>query len=406
MRILVWAVGVAAAMIAFAADPELTATAIVSAADHRGGAISPGEIVVLYPSNAGPASLLGQTLDKAGRVMTNLGETRVLFDGQAAPLIYAVEGEIGAVVPFEVEGRTASSVVVEYQEKQSLPVRIPVVASKPAIFTQNRVGTGQAGILNDTGCCNSAANPAARGSWVTVYATGTGPFRKPLPTGSGAAFRTPNDYPRPRLPVRLTVGGIPAELSFAAAAPHSVAGLLQINFRVPESAPVGDAELVLSVGNAESTARATITVRSAKNRILLASLQPATRTQWAVQLARSGYEVVEAKDLTQAAALARERPLDLAILELLPGGALPQASASPAAWITGLAPLSPGMKILVIASQADTESLRVADSLGANGFVERRASPSVVLKRIRQLVTPHPMVYDAGPPWPLPPESH
>jgi uncharacterized protein (TIGR03437 family) len=154
--------------------------------------------VVLYPSNAGPASLIGQTLDKTGRVMTNLGETRVLFDGQAAPLIYAVEGEIGAVVPFEVEGRATSSVVVEYQEKQSLPVRIPVVASKPAIFTQNRVGTGQAGILNDTGCCNSAANPAARGSWVTVYATGTGPFRKPLPTGSGAAFRTPKDYPRPR----------------------------------------------------------------------------------------------------------------------------------------------------------------------------------------------------------------
>ena len=36
MRLVVWAVGVATAMIAFAAEPELKATAIVSAADHRG----------------------------------------------------------------------------------------------------------------------------------------------------------------------------------------------------------------------------------------------------------------------------------------------------------------------------------------------------------------------------------
>src|SRR4051812_24782498 len=92
----------AAAAIAFADDPELKATDIVSAADHRGGAISPGEIVVLRPSNAGPASLIVQTADKAGHVMTTLGETRVLFDGKPAPLIYAVRGEIGAVVPFEV----------------------------------------------------------------------------------------------------------------------------------------------------------------------------------------------------------------------------------------------------------------------------------------------------------------
>ena len=106
-------------MIAFGADPELKATAIVNAADHLGGAISPGEIVVLWPSNAGPASLINPTLDKAGQVMTTLGETRVWFDGQPAPLIYAVQGEIGAVVPFEVEGRMSSSVVVEYQGHRS-----------------------------------------------------------------------------------------------------------------------------------------------------------------------------------------------------------------------------------------------------------------------------------------------
>jgi uncharacterized protein (TIGR03437 family) len=395
MRFVVWAVSGGTAMIAFGADPELKATAIVNAADHRGGAISPGEIVVLWPSNAGPASLISLTLDKAGQVMTTLGETRVLFDGQPAPLIYAIQGEIGAVVPFEVEGRMSSSVVVEYQGHRSPPVAISVVATNPAIFTQNRVGTGPAGILNDTGCCNSSANPAPRGTWVAVYATGTGVFEKRFPTGSIAAYPTSDGYPRPRLPMRLTVGGVPAELSFVAAAPHSVAGLLQINFRVPESAAVGNDELVLSVGNAESTSRATISVRSAKSRVLLASLEPATRTKWAAQLARSGYEVVKAEDLTVAMALASERPIDLAIVEL------PKTGASPAAWITSLTPVSPGMKILVMASQADTDSLRAADSLGANGFAERREPSAVVLKRIRHLLQRHPTIYDAGPPWPL-----
>ena len=63
-------------------------------------------------------------------------------------------------------------------------------------------------------------------------------------------------------------------------------------------------------------------------------------------------------------------------------------------------------KILVIGSEADTDSLRAADSLGANGFMERREPTAVVLKRIRQLVKRIPMVYDAGPPWPLPPMTH
>jgi hypothetical protein len=180
------------------------------------------------------------------------------------------------------------------------------------------------------------------------------------------------------------------------AAPHTVAGLLQINFRVPPSAPAGNVELVLSVGNAESTSLATMSVRSAKWRILLASLNPATRTKLTAQLTDAGYEVVKADDFTAAKALAGERPIDLAIVEL------PKGSASPGAWIIGFASLAPGMKILAIAPQSDTDSLRAADSLGANGVVEVRDPSATVLKRIRQLVERHPTSYDAGPPWPLP----
>jgi len=236
-------------VVGFASDePSFDVSAIVSAADHRGGKVSPGEIVVLHAANVGPEVLMGGQLDNHGRVATTLAETRVLFDNLPAPIIYVVRGEVGTVVPYEVAGRTSTGIVVDYQGRKSASVAIPVVASNPSLFTQNRVGTGQAGILNDTGCCNSPANPAVRGALATVYATGEGLPRGRVLTGSISAYSKASGYPRPQLPVRLTVSGVQAELVFVAAAPHSVAGLLQINFRVPVTAPSGDAiPLVLTV---------------------------------------------------------------------------------------------------------------------------------------------------------------
>src|ERR1035438_5923600 len=70
--------------------PVLSASGVVNAADHSGGRVAPGEIVVLYPRNAGPAILAGAQLDRDGRTATLLGETRVWFDGMAAPMVYSV----------------------------------------------------------------------------------------------------------------------------------------------------------------------------------------------------------------------------------------------------------------------------------------------------------------------------
>src|SRR5215469_6190217 len=92
--------GLVIGVILFASDdPMLDPSSIVSAADHRGGKVSPGEIVVLYPSNTGPEVLMGAQLDDKGRVATSLIGTRVLFDGIPAPVAYSVHGEVGAVVP-------------------------------------------------------------------------------------------------------------------------------------------------------------------------------------------------------------------------------------------------------------------------------------------------------------------
>ena len=75
-------------------------------------ALAPGEIVTIFGSGFGPAALAAaQYAD--GQLPTSVGETRVLFDGVAAPMIYAVAGQVSAIVPYSV--KRDAQVQVEYQ---------------------------------------------------------------------------------------------------------------------------------------------------------------------------------------------------------------------------------------------------------------------------------------------------
>jgi CheY-like chemotaxis protein len=283
--------------------------------------------------------------------------------------------------------------VVEYRGRRSAPVAIAVAASNPSLFTENRLGTGQAGILNDTGCCNSQANPAVRGSEATVYSTGEGLLRGRVATGSISAYKKPSDYPRPRLPVRLSVGGVPAELVFVAAAPHSVAGVLQINFRVPLNAPIGDAiPLVLTVGNASSSSVATMAVRAMRDQILVAASSARSLERFRAVLAGGGYEVHTARNTAEALVVARRYPVDLVILDQ-------QGSDFD---ISEMRAARPRLKLIVAVDNLGPEALRLADMLDAQAVVPRPVLSQLLLSRVRELIRRRTPVYDAGDPWPSP----
>ncbi len=393
-----WIVSLAVAAVSFAADtPRLSPEAIVSAADHRGGRVSPGEIIVLYPENAGPEQLLGAQLDSNGRVATELADTQVYFDGIPAPLAYTVRGEVGAVVPYEVAGHATTEVVVEYQGRKSAPVTIPVVASNPALFTQNRVGTGQAGILLETGCCNSPENPAVRGVITTVYATGEGLLHGHIPTGSVSAYNAIAAYPKPTLPVKLTIGGVPAELDYAAAAPHAIAGLLQINFFVPKNAPIGDAiPIVLTVGDASSSELATMAVRDKKDQVLIAESDPAAREYLAEILTKAGYEVYTASYGADAVEQARSHPFDLIVI------GLNAPETDRAEWIRAMRAARSRLKIAATVPDTSPDSLRAADMIGAQTIITKPLRSADVTARIRELIRRRGVVYEAGKSWPFP----
>jgi uncharacterized protein (TIGR03437 family) len=363
-----------------AETPELSERDVINAADHSSGKVSPGEIVTLFPSNVGPEVLAGTYSGADGRVITLLGETRVLFDGIAAPMSYSVRGQVGAVVPYEIANRKTTEVVVEYQGVRSAAVTLPVVDRAPALFTLDLSGSGQAAILNNTGCCNSARNPAKRGTIAVLYATGEGQTIPRGISGSVSVHAKYADYPTPQSPVKVTVGGIPAEIVFAGEAPHAIAGLLQVNFRVPVRAPVGDAvPVVLSIGNSRTKEGVTMAVRSAGQSVLVIDDETALRKRLARVLKRAGYEVVTAENDEEALRQAKERSIDLVMASL----------TDPAHGVEAIRTMQaeqPRLKLIAIAGTLGPATLRTADLLGAQAVLMNPMPATTVLRRVREVL--------------------
>jgi len=232
--------------------PRILWECVLNAASTLGGGVAPGEIVTVLGSGIGPSTLARLQVTSDGRIPTSLAGARILFDGKAAPLIYVSEKQSSAIVPFDIAGKASVNVQVEYNGVVSSAVNLPVFESRLGIFSFGPSGGGQAAVVNEDGTINTPANPARCGSVVSIYATGGG-LTQPagaddLITGDGATTLNSSAY------VRLVSDGSDDEVPYFAAqvlyygsAPRSVPGLVQINARLPDSVPPGDA-VALYVG--------------------------------------------------------------------------------------------------------------------------------------------------------------
>ena len=232
-----------------AAGPVFSADGVVSAASFAHGAVAPGEIVALYGSNLGPAAGVPNAgYDPVtGGLPTTLGEVSVSFDGQTAPLFYVRTDQINVQVPYEVAGKSTTSIVVSYRGASSAAVSVPVAAARPGIFGYN----GRALVLNSmTGAVVDASHPISRGGWVTIYGTGPGLVDPPAATGKPAPL---SPLSRARNP-QAKIGGHDVFVDFAGMT-SGLVGLLQINLQIPPDAQVGaDVSLQLSVNGVAAQA--------------------------------------------------------------------------------------------------------------------------------------------------------
>jgi uncharacterized protein (TIGR03437 family) len=234
----------------------LTQEGIVNAASYQSGAVAPGEILALFGTGIGPTSLApGQA--SYPTVLDNFdGGMRAIFDGVPAPVVFTSDEQASVVVPYEVTGQSSTTMQLEYLGQLSAPLTLAVAAAAPGIFSDDASGTGQGAILNQDLSLNNANNPAAPGDTIVIYATGQGNPQGNYVTGLIPETASPSD---PR--VTVTIGGVPAVVTYAGAAPYEVGGVLQVNVQVPASTAAGNAPVQLTIGSAASQPGITVAIR-------------------------------------------------------------------------------------------------------------------------------------------------
>jgi uncharacterized protein (TIGR03437 family) len=222
--------------------PRVRTFGVTSAGSYAHSIVAPGEAVVIFGQGFGPTDLAGLALEN-GAVTTEIGETRILFDGEAAPMIYSVANQASCFVPFSVEGKKFVEMVVEYQGVSSPPVRLAVLPVKPALLTSDQSGGGIGAILNQDNSYN-LQKPAQPGEIVQIFGIGGG---QTTPPSVGGRLQTGEaTY---NLPMQAFLDGVEVETIYAGPAPGLVEGVFQINLRLPEDLLSGQVPITIYFGD-------------------------------------------------------------------------------------------------------------------------------------------------------------
>jgi uncharacterized protein (TIGR03437 family) len=219
-------------------------------------------VISIFGLNIGTAASHELEVD-GDHVTSNLSNVRVFFDGIAAALLLVSPGQVNAVVPFGVAGKTSTQVQVQNNDVWSNVMTVPVSATAPAVFTLTQNGKGQGAVLNFDSdrqqfVVNASSNAAKKGSLIVIYLTGTGASDIPQTDGklSGAQLA------RVLQQVKVSFGGKDGQVMYAGSAPSLVAGVSQINVRIPDDCPDGAAvPVVVTVGDRHSQDGVTVAIR-------------------------------------------------------------------------------------------------------------------------------------------------
>jgi uncharacterized protein (TIGR03437 family) len=220
--------------------------------------VAPYELVSLFGVGIGPANALGGQFVN-GALATSLGGVQVLFNNVAAPLLYVGPNQINAIVPSGAADQNTLGLQIVTPNGTLTGPTLSVVASEPEVFQNGppMPAGGSAVALNQDGTLNSATNPAAGGSIVTVWATGAG-LENFLGQHDGIVA---SGVYSPLLPVSVVSpqysagsGTDSLEVLYAGNT-GLITGVIQVNFQLPQNVSSYDGQLPcqLQVGAAISS---------------------------------------------------------------------------------------------------------------------------------------------------------
>ncbi|MCE5309126.1 MAG: hypothetical protein LLG20_15915, partial [Acidobacteriales bacterium] len=101
-------------------NPNVPATSItraVNAASYLGATVSPGEILTIFGTSIGPATLIQAQPDSNGHYPTTLSGATFYFDDIPAPIVYLSSGQSAVVAPFGIAGKVKTQLTFAAEGK-------------------------------------------------------------------------------------------------------------------------------------------------------------------------------------------------------------------------------------------------------------------------------------------------
>jgi uncharacterized protein (TIGR03437 family) len=179
-----------------------------------------------------------------------LAQSSFTVGGVAAPLFFAMPGQVNLQIPWESTGQSQSSVVATVNGSISVAEMVTIVPFAPGIFTMNASGAGQGAVLiAPTAVLAGPGTPVSRGAYVAIFCTGLGAVSNQPATGVAAGS---SPLSMTLASPTVTIGGVGAVVTYSGLAP-TFAGLYQINAIVPVGVSPGNAvSLTIGIGNIAS----------------------------------------------------------------------------------------------------------------------------------------------------------
>ncbi len=231
--------------------------------------IAPGELLNIYGLNIGPPVPFSSAFDASGHLPVQAAGVQVEFNGTPAPILSMDTQHATVAVPFAVREGDTVAIVIHANGTVSNSYQLLAAAAEPQIFNSVPPSIGSFGgalALNQDGSLNSSANPASGGSIVTVFVNGAGMMNPAAAEGSDGQLNQ-----APVLPVSATYSTeydirygrdpSPLTITYAGGSPGLLAGLMQVNLRLPPPPGISSIEVHITVGSAVTSAGIAVAIQ-------------------------------------------------------------------------------------------------------------------------------------------------
>jgi len=216
-----------------APSPVIPSNGVVNAGSFTVG-ISPGALATIFGSN-----FLFVNASAGLPLPSTLSGVQVSINGRFAPVLYVSPTQVNFQVPWETATGTAN-VVLSRNGATSNTVTVPVLSAAPGLFIES---SGAAVVQNQDYSLNQPTNPAAAGSVIIAYFTGSGPLSGTVADG----YASPSSpLLQSTSPYSAMIGSAPAQVQFAGLSPGFV-GLAQANIVIPAGTVSGTYPLTITI---------------------------------------------------------------------------------------------------------------------------------------------------------------